>query len=360
MKGRIKKMTHSRSGFSLVELICVLAIISVLVGIVLPAVQSLREAARFTSCKNNLRQLALATLNFESANRELPPGTLGYPGSIWVRATDSDRWNNDPSYPFYLHNNQNTSWIVFTLPFLEETNLFDQLPPVCTNRQIDYATFRRQNGGPKRMIDIPEVNFAARQSLAIIGCPSDPAANDPKSCMPGSQPAFLLDQKLDHFLIYQYDEKLLATTNYAGCSGAYSGGRVPVENMEMYAGVFQSRARTPTAFVADGTSQTILLGETLGMINDGKREIGNPWFFATLNRARSDLDWQSAVSVRTPMLDLFGDYAFAFPAGFGSMHPGIVNFAMVDGSVSSLSRATDWQTLYSLCGARDGKLASSE
>ena len=78
-QNRMRKMhkNQSRKAFTLVELLVVVAIVGILIAMLLPAVQSVREAARRVSCMNNLRQVGLAILNFESANMLLPPGRVG-------------------------------------------------------------------------------------------------------------------------------------------------------------------------------------------------------------------------------------------------------------------------------------------
>jgi len=128
-------------GFTLVELLVVIAIIATLVGVLLPAVQAARESARRTSCSSNLRQLALATLVYESTNRRLPPSMLHTPGTVFA--------------------NNNGSWGVHgrILPFIEEA-----AAAVKVNLEVAYDMPPNSTSG------VPTTR------IAVFMCPSE--AND--------------------------------------------------------------------------------------------------------------------------------------------------------------------------------------
>src|SRR5262249_48893417 len=108
MRGIESRYVRRRGGFTLIELLVVIAIIAVLIGLLLPAVQKVREAAARAKCENNLKQMALACHTFENANQRFPLGT-GDPAN-GKSAFGSGSWN--------------WTWLDTILPFVEQQNLF--------------------------------------------------------------------------------------------------------------------------------------------------------------------------------------------------------------------------------------------
>ena len=123
-------------GFTLIELLVVIAIIGILVGLLLPAVQGVREAARRTSCLNSLRQLGVACMNYESANKYFPTAG-GEANAFWDTSEEMS-----PKY-----GQQNLGWAFQILPHIEQVNLQDQ------RTQYGYL------GGPTPLIQTPVATF---------------------------------------------------------------------------------------------------------------------------------------------------------------------------------------------------------
>ncbi len=143
------KRMHHRPAFTLVELLVVIAIIGVLIGMLLPAVQMVREAARRTECQNKLKQLGLAALNSESAHMKFPPGVV----------------DDDDDLKEALH----TGW-AFLLPYTEQNNVADQYDMT--------VSWKSTANLPLAQLTIPTLNCSSNptpfdQTGAIEGTKSD-------------------------------------------------------------------------------------------------------------------------------------------------------------------------------------------
>lgn len=357
------------------ELVCVIALVAILVGMLIPAIHQVRGVSHRISCSNNLRQLALACQLYETANGGFPPGTLGFRQPVWITSNDIPLMLSSPAHEFYFRKQQHTSWMVFLLPYLGQTALYDKVPNICLNTVEDYETYRNRTIGAPNWVDgFEAVREVSSTVLTTFLCPADSlatVARDPETGYPtaiGSQPTFLTSEDVDLLLAFDQSSFELSTapTNYLGCTGAYSGGDLPgvlppgIQSMPRYQGIFRSRIRTKRASILDGASTTILIGESVGFIGNGKRSAPMSWFFSSLGRARSALEWERPYSLWNPDLLLLGDRVSAYPVGFGSMHPSVCNFAYADGAVVPISRAVDWPILYALAGMRDGDIANRE
>ncbi|MEM8735280.1 MAG: DUF1559 domain-containing protein, partial [Planctomycetota bacterium] len=153
----MKTLGPSRRGFTLVELLVVIAIIGILVGLLLPAVQAAREAARRMQCSNNLKQLALACHNYESAHRAFP---YAFTPAITPYARNADN-NNQESW----------GWGALILPFIEQTNLYQQLG--VTDYSLR-ALIANENPSIANTVARPLLETG----LDAFICPSDAGAGD--------------------------------------------------------------------------------------------------------------------------------------------------------------------------------------
>lgn len=153
-----------RAGFTLVELLVVIAIIGILVGLLLPAVQAAREAARRMQCSNNLKQIMLATLNYESSHKKMPPGRLA---PDWSRNGSARR--SYTSYGGVRQGAGSSDWTgfrsvhIFILPYMEQTNIYNLIDFGAPS-----SVRMTRNGSPVN------VNYQAyAQAASLFNCPSD-------------------------------------------------------------------------------------------------------------------------------------------------------------------------------------------
>lgn len=324
----------SRRAFTPVELLVVIAIIGILIGMLLPAVQMVREAARRTQCMNNIRQVTVAALNYESAHGKFPPGLLEEtcPNLVGEEA-------------------QKLSILCHLLPFMEANNVADLIEPsLSTNRYGDdgqgnglWVNYNPADGLNSRL--------ASQFKIASFECPSDqiPANHMVVSLSTEARASFvaIAGDRLTWFETNELGDSIGAT-NYVGVAGA--GGEIVSTQSEWrnHGGIFSNRSKTTFANITDGSSNTFLFGEIVGHRNTWGifgGQVGYSWIG---NMTMPMYRWGEATNAQR----LLHNYS--------SNHPGTVNFALADGSVRAVSETTDPTIMHNLSGMADGILASIE
>jgi prepilin-type N-terminal cleavage/methylation domain-containing protein/prepilin-type processing-associated H-X9-DG protein len=272
---------RTRRGFTLIELLVVIAIIAVLIGLLLPAVQKVREAAARAKCQNNLKQIGLACHGYHDANGVLPPGyaaTANYPDT-------APGWG----------------WAAFLLPYLEQDALY---------RQLDF----------KRPV---QSQPAIQTVVSAFLCPSD--------LPPGA--AFPVTDALQTVVC------TAAPSSYAATVGSDAS---EVED-ETGNGVFYRNSQTRFSDITDGTSQTVLAGDRAWADTQGvwagapsgalaRPGPANPWQSATGSAAVLVLVHNNWINITTDADGGLDD--------FSSKHTAGVNLLFADGSVHFLRSIT--------------------
>ncbi len=233
-------MLARKRGFTLVELLVVIAIIGVLVGLLLPAVQSAREAARRMQCSNNLKQLALAVHNYADAHRTTPYGSLN-----WVNA--NGRFGCNPEWPYLLH---------YLLPFMEQRQYHDLLPWLDRRNTICPWTADGLRAFP------PSIH---NMSISAWLCPSDTQFG---GSLPNGQSYGGLNGVKPAST--GAAGPILAVSNYLGVFSGLNDGETTSEPAGRK-GAFRMNTARRFAEFTDGTSNTIILVEYLqGYSTDGR------------------------------------------------------------------------------------------
>jgi prepilin-type N-terminal cleavage/methylation domain-containing protein len=336
-----KSLGYRPKGFTLVELLVVIAIIGILVGLLLPAVQAAREAARRMQCTNNLKQIALATLNFESAYKKFPTGVVG---PVEASGNADFRWWNDRD------RSPNVGTLVLIMPYMELTQVYN---PVGDSRELNPRKwFQNQPSGTPLARFTPWYSTAnsavniwnpnAQYRIGGFLCPSDNADDSTGGDV------IMTATWTDAIGHLSFTTKTTAgKTNYLGVCGQL-GGHVRSVNYVKFRGIFGNRTQEGFGSITDGSSNTLMFGETSGVYNNLAD------FRAKRAKFRSYL-WSHnglPLELHDPWYDQNTTWGHQYK--FNSKHTGLENWANADGSVRGISSNTDYLLLFRLGGLADG------
>jgi prepilin-type N-terminal cleavage/methylation domain-containing protein/prepilin-type processing-associated H-X9-DG protein len=292
---------RERDGFTLIELLVVIAIIAILIGLLLPAVQKVRESANRAKCQNNLKQIALAAVNYHDTNNALP--------TAWF------------SPPFPVYPNSPSSFILL-FPYLEQ-------------QALDQAVYQQMMVTNS---DVGGIGSPFATPLSVLVCPSDSGLPSPA-------------------VVQQ-----VGTSNYFGMTSyraSFSGQSMESDNFD---GIFPDGAiydpffgLVPITSITDGTSNTILYGETSNFDPNWTKWSACP-FFTNQPFSMVASSWSNGASlffggIGSGYYPLNSTLPSTFKIGgcigtvvgrgmtYGSGHTQGANFVFCDGSVHFLSNA---------------------
>jgi prepilin-type N-terminal cleavage/methylation domain-containing protein len=352
--------THSRfvRGFTLVELLVVIAIIGILVGLLLPAVQAAREAARRMSCQNNMKQLSLACLNFESANKAFPSSGVYGSDRMWVNPVNRGAPLTSPTAGGTTWQEEAAGWVFQIGPYIELTNTVNLRTATTPFLSVHPQTLRM----PCEEIVTPMICPTRGPRFLTLGNGQRRSQGD----YANPEAAYLGFRAPNRALAAgttsaQYFDTGVAYTGLIRRAGRATDPGVTITQF----------GKTKIGEASDGLSNTILLMEKSAdaqyySVTSSEAEwkiVGFTYgVFApgthTNGRFIQPLVSDTAKRTITPATPTANNVTNE--QGFGSPHTGITNATLGDGSVRSVSNSIDWTVLHDFCLRADGNVIQSD
>ena len=310
---------RTKRGFTLVELLVVIAIIGILIGMLLPAVQQVREAARRTQCANNMRQLALGCLNYESARMHFPAGVTS--------KTPYDASADDRTLGF--------GWGVIILPQMEQANQYDLLGEISDSFKT-----------PSYTDGTVSYNEVVLPGFICPSCPMEEL---------NTQRAFNGDRLGKSNYVGVWGDQRIVKLNAAGEPNGTANDydAITVAKGGKTDGIFYVNSKTTFGEINDGASNTFLLGERDGAPIQGTTKTrGAALWMGEIARHLNATCGIVNSSGRYVLNQISNNNDGKF-AALGSQHSGGANFGLADGSVNFISDVINTD-VYMAGGTRSG------
>ena len=306
-----------RVGFTLIELLVVIAIIAILIGLLLPAVQKVREAAARAKCQNNMKQIALGLHNHHDAYQKFPAGIA--PSNRCCFGT----------------------WVIPTLPYLEQDNLYKLYQNYSTGPATYSATVNRP---------------VTTTRLSVMTCPTDTQNTFATGGVQITLHNYVVNMGNTGIIRDPVTANIVVSNNY-GTSGVIYGGAP-----------FKVSQQMTIQGISDGSSNTLMVAETLQGANNDLRGLtwwgygsGFMTYLAPNSNSPDIMQDANYCKNQQPNAPCFGPYTTDQPITLAarSRHTGGVNAAMGDGSVRFFSNSVDLLTWRALGTAQGGEVASN-